>query len=79
MDFQWISLLEVLLRAEIVFKDLVLPEQCHTSVASGAICRRVMIRSEPSVMMANYNKIKRVKLPQSHIVAAVEGNWNPKE
>ena len=29
--------------------------------------------------MANYGKIKRVELPQSHIAMAVEGNWNLEE
>jgi len=29
--------------------------------------------------MANYIKIKRVKLMQSHIAMAREGNWIPKE
>jgi len=29
--------------------------------------------------MANYSKIKRVELPQSHIIMVVEGNWNPEE
>ena len=29
--------------------------------------------------MANYIKIKRVKLTQSCIITAVEGNWTPEE
>jgi len=55
------------------------PEQCHTSAAGGVIHRRVMIRSEPSVMMANYSKIKRVEPPQSRITMVVEENWNLEE
>jgi len=38
-----------------------------------------MIRAEPSSLMANYSKIKRVKLLWSRIVMAVEGNWNLEE
>jgi len=38
-----------------------------------------MIRSEPSSLMANYSKIKRVKPLWSCITAAVEGNWNLEE
>jgi len=41
--------------------------------------RRVTIRSEPSSLMANYSKIKRVEMSQNHIVMAVEGNWNTEE
>jgi len=48
-------------------------------VASGVIHRRVTIRSEPSSLMANYSKIKRVEPPWSHIATAVEGNWNLEE
>jgi len=29
--------------------------------------------------MANYSKIKRIEPPQSHIVMAVEGNWDLKK
>jgi len=58
---------------------LVLPEQCHTSVAGSTICRRVTVRSEPSSLIANYSKIKRVELLQSYIATAVEGNWNPEK
>jgi len=54
------------------------PEQHHTSAAGGVIHRRVMIKSEPSVMMANYNKIKRVKPLWSCIAMAVERNQNLK-
>ena len=43
-------------------------------VASSIIHRRVMIRAEPSSLMANCSKIKRVKPLQSHIIMAVEGN-----
>ena len=48
-------------------------------MASGAICRRVMIRFALPSLMANYGKIKRVKLPQSCITMAVEGNCNLEE
>jgi len=65
----------VLSRAEVNFKDLVLPEWHHTSVASSTIFRRVTIRSEPSSLMANYIKIKRVELMQSCIATTVEENW----
>jgi len=34
-----------------------------------------MIKAEPSSLMANYSKIKRVKLLWSRIVMAVKGNW----
>jgi len=34
-----------------------------------------MIRFRPSSLMANYSKIKRVIPSQSHLAAAVEGNW----
>ena len=79
LDFQWISLLEVLSRMEANLDRLAWPKQCHTSVASSVIYRIVMIRSEPSSLMANYSKIKRVEPPQSHIAMAVEGNWNLEE
>jgi len=65
----------VLSRAEVNFKDLVLPEWHHTSVASSTIFRRVTIRSEPSSLMANYIKIKRVELMRSCIGTTVEENW----
>ena len=78
-DFQWISLLEVLSRMEANLDRLVWPKRHYTSVASSVIHRIVMIRSEPSSLMANYSKIKRVEPPQSHIVIAVEGNWNLEE
>jgi len=58
---------------------LVQPEQCYTSAASSIIHRRVTIRSEPSLLMANYSKIKRVEPPWSCIAMAVEGNWNLEE
>ena len=57
------------------FKDLVLPEWHHTSAASSTIFRRVTIRSEPSSLMANYIKIKRVELMRSCIGTTVEENW----
>jgi len=38
-----------------------------------------MIRAEPLLLMANYSKIKRVEPPWSHIIMAVEGNWNLEE
>jgi len=38
-----------------------------------------MIRSEPSSLMANYSKIKRVEPLWSHIIMAVEENWNLEE
>jgi len=41
--------------------------------------RRVMIRSKPSSLMANYSNIKRVKISQNCIIMAVEGNWNTEE
>jgi len=69
----------VLLRTEANLDGLVLPERHHTSAAGSAICRRVMIRSEPSSLMANYSKIKKVELLWSRIVIAVKGNWNPEE
>jgi len=65
----------VLSRAEVNFKDLVLPEWHHTSVASSTIFRRVTIRSEPSSLMANYIKTKRVELMRSCIGTTVEENW----
>jgi len=79
LDFQWISLLEVLSRMEANLDGLTQPEQCHTSAAGSIIHRRVMIRSKPSSLMANYSKIKIVEPPWSHIAMAVEGNWNPEE
>ena len=75
-DFQQISLLEVLLRIEADLDRLTRSERCHTSVAGSIIHRRVIIRSEPSSLMANYSKIERVKLLWSYIAMAVEGNWN---
>jgi len=38
-----------------------------------------MIKYEPSSLMANYSKIKRVKPPWSCIATTVEGNWNLEE
>jgi len=38
-----------------------------------------MIRAELSSLMANYSKIKRVEPPWSHIIMAVERNWNLEE
>ena len=58
---------------------LMQPERHYTSAASGIIHRRVMIRSKPSLLMANYSKIKRVRPPWSCITVAVEGNWNLEE
>jgi len=72
-------LLEVLSRIEANLDRLALPERHHTLAANGTICRRVMIRSEPSSLIANSSKIKRVEPSQSHIAAAVKGNWNPEE
>jgi len=69
----------VLLRVEANFKDLVLPEQYYTSAASSIICKRVTIRSEPSSLIANYIKFKRVKLMWSCIATAVKGNWTLEE
>jgi len=34
-----------------------------------------MIRPRPSLLMANYSKIKRAKPLWSHLAMAVEGNW----
>ena len=65
----------MLSRAEASFEDLVLLEWHHISATSGAIFKRVMIRSELSLLMANYIKIKRVKSMQSHITIAREGSW----
>ena len=79
MDFQWISLLEVLSRAEVNLDGLAQPEQHHTSVASGAICRKVMIKSELPSLMANYGKIKGVEPLRSRIAMAVEGNGKLEE
>ena len=55
------------------------PERYHISVASSVIHRRVTIRSEPSLLMANYSKIKRVEPLWSRIVTVAEGNWNIEE
>ena len=79
MDFQWISLLEVLLRTEANLDRLIRPEQHHISAASSIIHRRVTIRSEPSSLIVNYSKIKIVESLWSCITTAVEGNWNPEE
>ena len=79
LDLQWISLLKVLLRTEANFKDLVLSEWYHTSVASSTVFRRVMIKSELSLLIANYIKIKRVESAQSHIAITVEENWTLEE
>jgi len=75
LDFSWVSLLEVLSRTEMNFKDLVLPGWHHTSVAGRAIFRRVIIRSELLLLIANYTKIKRVELMESCITIARKGNW----
>ena len=56
--------------------ELMQPEQHHTLVAGSIIYRRVIIRSEPSSLMANYSKIKIVKPLWSCIAIAVKGNWN---
>jgi len=56
----------VLLRVETNFEDQALLEWYHTLVAGSVIFRRVTIRSKPSSLMANYIKIKRVELAQSH-------------
>jgi len=58
-----------------VFEALTLLERYHILAASSTIYRRVTIRSELSSLMANYSKIKKVKLLQSRIVIAIEGNW----
>jgi len=58
---------------------LMQPKLRHTSVAGSGIHRRVMIRSEPSSLMANYSKIKRVEPLWSCLAMAVEGNWNTGE
>ena len=79
LDFQWISLLEVLSRMEANLDGLTQPEQCHTSAAGSIIHRRVMIRSKPSLLIANYIKIKRVELIWSRIAMAVEENWTLEE
>jgi len=78
-DFQRISLLEVLSRMEANLNRLTRSERHHTSVAGSIIHRRVMIRSEPSSLMANYSKIKRVEPLWSRLAMAVEGNWNTEE
>jgi len=69
----------VLLRVEVSLDRLMQPEQYYTSAASGIIHRRVMIKSELSLLMANYSKIKRVRPSWSCITVAVEGNWNLEE
>ena len=61
------------------FEDLVLLEWCYTLVAGRAIFRKVMIRSEPSSLMANYINIKQVESTQSCIAMAREENWVPEE
>jgi len=33
----------------------------------------------PSHDMANYNRIKKGKLMQSHIAITAKGNWNPEK
>ena len=43
--------------------------------ASSVIFRRVTIRSEPSLLMANYIKIKRDESMQSCITTTTRGNW----
>jgi len=55
------------------------PEQYHISAISSIIHRKVTIRSEPSSLIANYSKIKRVEPPWSCITMVVEGNWNLEE
>jgi len=45
-------------------------------VTSSVIHRRVIIRAEPSLLMANYSKIKRIEPTWSCIGMAVEGIWN---
>jgi len=58
------------------------PHQCDLSDVipqQPVALLRVMIRSEPSSLMANYSKIKRAKLPWSCLTTAVEGNWNKEE
>jgi len=64
---------------EVSLEKLKQPEQHHISVASSVIHRRVTIRSEPSLLMANYSKIKRVEPLWSRIVTVAEGNWNIEE
>jgi len=59
---------------EVNLNGLALLEQYHTLVASGAIFKRVTIRSGPSSLMANYSKIKRVEPPYSYIAMAVKEN-----
>jgi len=61
---------------EAYLDGLALPKRHHISVAGGIICRRVIIGSELSLLIANYSKIKRVEPPWSCIAMAVEGNWN---
>ena len=75
-DLQQISLLEVLLRTKVNLDRLMQSERHYTSAAGSTICRRVMIRSEPPSLMANYSKSKRVKPPWSCIATVGEGNWN---
>jgi len=53
------------------------PKQCPISAAGSIIHRRVTIRAEPSSLIANYSKIKRVEPPRSCIVTAVEENQKP--
>jgi len=79
LDFQQISLLEVLSRTEANLNRLAQPKQCYTLAVGSAICRRVTIRSKPPSLMANYGKIKRVELLWSCIAMAVEGNGNLEE
>ena len=79
LDFQWISLLEVLLRMEANLNRLVQPKWHHILAAGGVIHSRVIIRTEPLSLIANYSKIKRVEPLWSCIVMAVEENWNLKE
>ena len=54
---------------------LMQPEWHHILIAGSVIHRRVRIRAEPSSLIANYSKTKRVELLRSCIVIAVEGNW----
>jgi len=48
-------------------------------VASSVIYRRVIIRAEPLLLMANYRNIKRIEPTWSCIGMAVKGNWNLEE
>jgi len=63
----------VLSRTKANLGSLALPEQYHTSVAGGAIFRRVTIRSKPLLLKTNYTKIKRIESIQSCIATAREG------